>query len=212
MFYNKIFAWIFYENIPLLIIFFVAFFALNVAVYISYSSNTTSLYVALSLMVGGGAWLVSALYKVRIEYAIRPTAILCVYGGTAYLILRFILSVKRKIIARKAKREQVERELQFTLPDKDNSFVRARLNTVLKPQKTEDVETSEIQKIEFAHAKALIEKLKACRLTTADGLKIQSLIETIGTCATSSTCTTSELNQLSEAFSTLLKLSAKYAI
>ena len=212
MFINKIFAWLFYENIPLLIIFSATFFALNVAVYLSYSSNTTSVFIALSLIIGGSAWLISAVYKVRIEYALRPTAVLCVYGGTAYVILRIILGVKRKIIERKAKREQIERSLQFTLPEKDNSFIRARLNTVLKPTKVKESERMEIGKIEFSYAKALLEKLTDCRLSTADGLKAQSLMEIIGEYAVKPTCTTGELAKLSEAFSTLLKLSAKYAV
>ena len=129
-----------------------------------------------------------------------------------YLCLRMVLFVKKRINIRRLAREKIEREIQFTLPTKDNSFIRARLNTVLQSPTINDSQTTEISKIKFSYANELLKKLEIAKLSTADGLQAQSLTETIRACAGKTSCTANDLRSLNEAFSTLLKLSAKYAI
>lgn len=57
--------------------------------------------------------------------------LLLVIGSFFYLLLLAFLKIKETRRARREKRARESRQAMFTLPDKENSFVRDRLNTSL---------------------------------------------------------------------------------
>ncbi|MBQ8685651.1 MAG: hypothetical protein IJ514_05735 [Clostridia bacterium] len=212
--WQSVYAWLFYENRALTAIFFVALGALSVAAFVGYSCKSVGAYAALAATIGGGSWLVASLCGVSLKAAGRCIAVLCVYGGLSYLVLLLLCSVKGKIKKRREARAKIERKLQFTLPDSENSFVRARLNTVLKPTDTEDgqQETLPAQELKISYARQLLTRLKETQLSTADRLKTDELAGLISVYMSKDGWTANDLRALNDAFSGVLKLSAKYSV
>ena len=212
MWLNNIYAWLFYENTSLAIIFFIAVFALTVSSFIGYRYNSVGVYTALAVIIGGLTFIIGSLYGAIAKYAWRCTAVLCVYGGVIELVLRIVFGVKKRIKNRRESRAKIERELKFTLPEKDNSFIRARLNTVLKQEEPEKLQETQTKDFQLSYAKQLLVKLKESKLSTADSLKTEEFSSLLALYANKEKYTPNDLRTLNDALSGLLKLSAKYCV
>ena len=211
--WREMYSWLFYENIPLAVVFCSSVILLTVAFFIAYGLRSLGVYTALTVVLFGVYLLTVSIYGGAFRITNRCTAVLCIYTGSLYLILRTILAVRTKIQTRREQRLKRERQLQFTLPEKDNSFIRARLNTVLKSENEQET-VQEPQAIDFrlGYAKQLLMKLKEQKLSTADSLKREEFSALIGAYANKLQCTASDLRALNDALAGLLKLSAKYAV
>lgn len=210
--WREMYSWLCNENIPLAVIFCCSVFLLTVAFFIAYGFRSLGVYTALTIVLFGVYLLTVSIYG-GIRVANRCTAVLFICAGSLYLILRTVLALKAKIKTRRERRLKTERQLQFTLPEKDNSFIRARLNTVLKSENEQET-VQEPQAIDFrlGYAKQLLMKLKEQKLSTADSLKREEFSALIGAYANKLQCTASDLRTLNDALAGLLKLSAKYAV
>ena len=206
--WREMYSWLCNENIPLAVIFFCSVFLLTVAFFIAYGFRSLGIYTALTVVLFGVYLLTVSIYG-GIRVANRCTAVLFICAGSLYLILRTVLALKAKI----KRRLKTERQLQFTLPEKDNSFIRARLNTVLKSENEQET-VQEPQAVDFrlGYAKQLLMKLKEQKLSTADSLKREEFSALIGAYTNKLQCTASDLRTLNDALAGLLKLSAKYAV
>ena len=210
--WREMYSWLFYGYIPLAVVFCGSVILLAVAFFIAYGFRSLGIYTALTVVLFGVYLLTLSIYG-EVRIANRCTAVLCICAGSLYLILRTILAVRTKIQTRREQRLKRERQLQFTLPEKDNSFIRARLNTVLKSESEQET-IQEPHAIDFrlAYAKQLLVKLKEQKLSTADSLKREEFSALIGAYANKLQCTASDLRTLNDALAGLLKLSAKYAV
>lgn len=210
--WREMYSWLFYGYIPLAVVFCSSVILLAVAFFIAYGFRSLGIYTALTVVLFGVYLLTLSIYG-EVRIANRCTAVLCIYTGSLYLILRTILAVRTKIQTRREQRLKRKRQLQFTLPEKDNSFIRARLNTVLKSESEQET-IQEPHAIDFrlAYAKQLLVKLKEQKLSTADSLKREEFSALIGAYANKLQCTASDLRTLNDALAGLLKLSAKYAV
>ena len=74
-------------------------------------------------------------------------AIFCFAKGA----IKFFKSRRRKFIP--------ERQVEFMLPDRENTYVRSRLATVLNTELQNEAEKEEELPLTFAHAKTLLHKL-----------------------------------------------------
>lgn len=134
---------------------------------------------------------------------------------TLGMILFGVLRIKSAMRKRKQKRAEIERSLEFALPSGENTFVRARLNTVLripdeKQAKREEVPLDEFPKL--SHARELLAKVRASSLSSAERLETDELYKTLNVFLRKDTLTINDLQVLNDAFSRILKLSAKYAV
>lgn len=132
--------------------------------------------------------------------------------GTIFIVVLRIQSSAKK---RKRKRGETERSLEFALPSQENTFVRARLNTVLrvpeeKQGETEEASFEELPKL--SHARELLAKIKASPLSGAERLETEELSKALNFFLKKETLTVSDLRVLNDTFSRILKLSAKYAV
>lgn len=134
-------------------------------------------------------------------------------GGAIFLSLRVLLAIRFSRRRRKAERRERERRLAFALPDKENSFLRDRLNGRLKPSeaKTFDFFPSEA-KLSLSHAQKLLSKVKASPLAPADRLETQSLARRLTGLADRERLTKEEFSTLNDCLSELIKTAAKYAV
>ena len=141
-----------------------------------------------------------------------------VLRGASLLISTFLCGLlfavckaKEKIKKRRLQREEVRKNLQFTLPERDNEFIRTRLNTVLK-DKEGKVDLFFCNDFRFSYIKKLICGLKGRSLSPADRLKTEEYAGIIGAYAGKENWSLDEMENLNEILSAVLKLSAKYSL
>lgn len=144
-------------------------------------------------------------------------AYLCRALGALCLLQFSLISwwVVRKINKRKGEKfEQASRALKFTLPDRENSFVRDRLKGTLCPQEEKEQPTSTLKDFDLRleYTRKTISKLKASELTPADRLEVNRISKAVTFYALKNVLSPSEMRSLNDCFARLLKLTAKYAV
>lgn len=208
----------FFSDTLFLIVFAVGAAVLLLSAVLGLVLKSTGIFAALFALVGGVSWLTLSFCGRETFVLIRCAALLSTAGGGLYLILWGTLTARKKFAERKAARAEIERKLQYTLPQRENAFVRARLNTVLQvPKNGENAEevlgqTNAEELCRLSHAQKLLLKVKAAKLTTADRLSTEELTAVFGAYLKKEKLTAGDLRLLNDAFSDLLKLSAKYSV
>ncbi len=142
-------------------------------------------------------------------------ALVCLLVGLAILLF-VLLRVKSAVNKRKRKRAETERGIEFALPSQENTFVRARLNTVLRipdekgMEREEEIPFEELPKL--SHARELLAKVKASPLSGAERLETEELAKTLNVFLRREGFSTEDLRILNDTFLRILKLSAKYSV
>ena len=99
------------------------------------------------------------------------------------------------------------------MPDRENAFLRDRLNGPLKPQTGDTPEFNPLEaRLEFSHAEKLLSKVKASPLTPADRLETQALARRLTGLMEKDRLTKGEVSALNDCLLELLKTAAKYAV
>lgn len=139
--------------------------------------------------------------------------------ATALLVAHLLFHVREKSMRKKEKKRRMQAELkrreQFVLPDKDNSFIRARLHTALQDANTSLLQESNGVKQEsfrFDYVRKLLTRLKNAPLSTAERLQTEDLEKTLGYCLQKERLHTDDVRLVNDTFSAVLKLAAKYAV
>ncbi len=204
---------LFYGNEALTIAFVCALAILLVAATLAFFLRAPSVFLAFAaLTVGGGVLLVTFL---GLPWSETPVffSLLAVFIGGVYLFLFVALKIRARIAKRKKERAKAERKLQFALPDRDNSFVRARLNTVLQVDERPAFSSPVLQEgVCFSHARTLLARVKEAPLSPAERLETDELSKMIALYLQKSDFTAEDARVVNEAFARILKLSAKYAV
>ena len=130
--------------------------------------------------------------------------------GAVYLIVGGILRIKKRVAKRKAERREVERKLKFTLPERENTFVQARVSTALNGE-MQTVQTQTSEAIPLAHAFELLTALREKKLSTADGLTCAELASFLSLYKEKARWTNEESQDVNVALARVLKLTAKYS-
>lgn len=172
------------------------------AVIVACKTQTTGVVLGVNSAATG----VYALLYPKAVYA----SVLLIFTGVAYLLCTVTVAIvrgkekKRLALARKRKQEE------YLLPNRGNSYLRARLNTVLR---TGDIDDSLPQEpLRLAHAKQLLSQVKAKELSTAERLQIQDMEKLFSVYLQKESLRAEEIRLLSDSFAALLKLAAKYAV
>ena len=208
--WSEIFNTVFCQSYATLIVFCTACVLLVISALIGYKVKSTGVYSAFVLLVYGGACIAVLTQTLTGKSALYLTAGFTVVSGALYLTLWLILTIKESITRRRAQRKEIERKLKFTLPERENSFVQARLNTALHPD-AEKLQEQESQALPLSHAWDLLTKLREKQLTTADRLASAELAALLSLYKEKETWTNRESQAVNDALAGVLKLSAKYS-
>ena len=103
------------------------------------------------------------------------------------------------------------RRVEYTLPDRENSYVRARLSTALRGDMGAEEERTEYT-VCLSYARELLAKLKAAPLTQAERLETDGLEGIFSLYFHKSKWSANDLRAVNGACARLIKLSAKYAV
>ncbi len=110
---------------------------------------------------------------------------------------------------RRAQRIEETRALRYTLPERDNLYVRARLNTALQ---TGEQATDEPVELRLGYARKMLAKVKEAALSPVERLDVEELSSLIALYIEKEKWSSEDRRAVNEAFAKLLKLSAKYEI
>lgn len=101
------------------------------------------------------------------------------------------------------------RRVEYVLPDRENSYVRARLSTALRSDGAEEEEKADYA-VCLSYARELLAKLKAAPLTQAERLETEGLEGVFSLYFHKPKWSANDLRAVNGACSRLIKLSAKY--
>lgn len=191
----------------------IALSAFLLAALLAFFCKEKSIFSSLSAIIAGTAFsVVLAANKSDAVTALGACGLLIAFGF-GYLAVGISFSVRIRVQKRRAKREEVLRKLKFTLPDKDNDFIRARLNTTLSPTaKAANASDGEKKTFRLEHARQLLEKVKNAPLSKAERMEAEELSNLFYAYLKKSKWTAEDIRLLNEMFAYLLKLSAKYSV
>ena len=165
----------------------------------------TQLFADNAALVGGIIALLLALLFVSLV------------GYLTLLCVHIVKGVRRRRLAR----AEIARKLQFTLPDRENSYVRSRLNTVLKPCLEEEATLPIVdgeergigeESLQLGHARKLLCRVREAALSPADRLQTDEMSKTLSVYLRKTRFAAEDLRVLNDMLSMLLKMSAKYEV
>ena len=177
--------------------------------------RTFFLLSALSL---GGA-CVSALAQHQ-ELALHEYVDFCAtfleFSVGFYAILSIIAFLKKRREKRRKEREEICRRAVYMLPDRENTFLRERLQTGLRVEEGEETErmnvAEEYKEIKLDYVQKMVARLKSTPLSASDRLETERLSRLVNLYSVSENLSVSDLRSLNDCMLKLLKLSAKYSV
>lgn len=192
------------------IVFALASVTLFTALLVGYSMRNAGVYAGGGALVGGGIVLFVIFGNKEWERVSVLLAVLAILGGGAYIALVCALECKKAWRKKREAKETSLKRLEYTLPDKENSFIRERLNTVLKTGENEG-EKAETY-FRFVHACKLLAKVREKPLSTAERLETDEIDALFKAFLKKEKWNFEDVRIVNEAFARILKLSAKYAV
>lgn len=106
------------------------------------------------------------------------------------------------------------RDLEYALPQKDNEYIRSRLNTVLRASEEVSCERDEGYKetVRLSYARKLLARVKQAPLSVAERLETEEIGRAFALYLAKEEWNASDYRTVNGLFSVLLKLSAKYSV
>lgn len=209
-FWLKIYESVFCANNVVFITFCLSCTCLVAFALLGLKTKSTGIYCALALLVFGVACIATLTQTLQVKNAVYLTASFCVFAGVVYLSLWFALRTQERIRRRKEERRALARKIKFTLPEKENTFVQARLNTALNSE-VEKLKEEIVNPVPLAHALSLLATLREKKLSVADGLTCAELGAFLSLYQEKSRWTNEESQAVNSALAGVLKLTAKYS-
>ena len=160
------------------------------------------------MLLGGGALLYLFEQASVLELFIAASGVV-VLGGLAYVIgytLAFASRVHQELGARK---ERKYRQMEYTLPDRENTYVRTRLENFLN---VEDKSGERLWKTEFSYARSLLAKVRSADLSAVDALQAEEMGRLLAMYGKKERLAVEDMSVVNDAFACLLKLAAKYKV
>lgn len=134
----------------------------------------------------------------------------CALFGFTYPVLCGVIFRARVCRKKRLEKEQAARLEKYVLPDRQNTFVKERLQTALcaRPQETFPTE----QAFRLSYVRRTLTKLKSAPLSPADRVETERISTTLTQRCFQENLTAEQLRSVNDCFARVLKLAAKYAV
>ena len=175
-------------------------------------AKSAGLYAALCLALTGGGSVFLLTRGVAWKGFFLMLAIVCGLMGSGYAIVYVSVEIRERIAERKARREEKKRRVQFTLPDRENQYLRDRLQTALRTEREEAVLETRGSVARMGYARKLLAQVKESPLTPVERIDVEEFAKLLAAYDRKGKWSASDVKTVSEIFSRLLKLAAKYEI
>ncbi len=208
---------IFAEQTPLLLALGACAALLLVGGVLSCLFRELGLFTAIATGLTGGLTLFIVFGQTEAKASLAAVAIFLVFVGITHAAFFLVMWGRRRISERRHIRAETARRLCYTLPDRENSYIRMRLNTTLHVRENElnaDMGGSEDLKksIKLTYARQLLSKVKEAELTHAERLQVEETERVFSLYLAKERWDTKDLRAVNDLCASLLKLSAKYAV
>lgn len=159
-------------------------------------------------------WLQQILKILQKSDEKTTMAYVLVVGGVYLLLIAIILFAVwiARLVKRKRKSRYPKREVQFTLPDRENSYIRSRLLTTLNTEREVNERLEVELPLSFTHAQKLLSRMASAPLSPAERLELCNLTSVLEGYFLKTRFSAVDVRAINTAFLKLLKLSAKYAL
>lgn len=185
--------------------------------FIALRAKKEGVFVALALLTGSLCFLPVYL---SLRFTHNDTA---VFGILLIALERAVLSffashIKKEGKGSAASGKETSREQTGDVhaSDRENTFVRDRLNTSLQVAGEEKSEGEEYDleesKLRLNHVREMLAKLKSAPLSPGDRLETEGISRLITLYATKNLLSAKEIRDLNDCLSAVLKMTAKYAL
>lgn len=208
-----------------------AFFAFFIAVALQKTSAFFACGTAFSLLALLGCEVCREFS--RDDKKLLRVCLLCLYC-MLYVLYLACMRAAEKRRAKKAKFEAMKYREEYVLPERGNGYVRDKLREAALYSREnaanggataggvrEQCGINEEENIndgareanvEAEHAVSLLKKLRKAGLSVSDRLETESLAEKISNLSAKETLSADEIRELSDCFSQVLKMTAKYVV
>lgn len=183
--------------------------ALFVVFAVGIKSRTT--FFALSLLCGAVLNLLFMAYEDSLQAALVCNLTLAVAACIGSILLQIGLQLRVWLEKRKREREKICRKSEYTLPDRENRYVRDRLQTALRCGQGEREDCME-GVLHLEYVKKLLATIQNAPLAPAERLEADSMSRLFHAYLEKSKWTAEDVRAVNDLFTRLLKLSAKYAV
>ena len=129
-----------------------------------------------------------------------------------FLGLHFSIWLCNHRTQKRRERAEILRKLEYTLPDRENSYVRARLHTTLQCADRGEQRATIPPILRWEYVKKLLTSLRNAPLTMTERLEAEDMTKLFNAYLSKNKWTPEDVRVINELFSRLLKLSAKYAV
>lgn len=170
-------------------------------------TERSSIYVGTAIALVGGVGCGVALGW--LSYVPFCYSVLTLGGGVTYLFILLIIEQRRHKRARKKAEQERAKRLEFALPNRENSFIRARLQAAMQHASEEEKTAVDFQ---LCYAQKCIAALKSAHLSIIDRMRIEETEKILAAYAKKQDWTVGDVRALNDTFSALLKQSAKYTL
>ena len=187
------------------------------AAFLACLLKDTTIYTALLFVFGGGMGIAIVCRETNPTASFLSISLLSIVGGAAYVVIYFLLWIERAVKERKKIRAEIARRIKFTLPEDENTYVRARLHTTLNLQENEfnaymGGKNEEKADVKLSYARVLLNKVREAPLSAAERLQTEEMAKIFSLYCEKEGWTAEELRAMNDLWGALLKLSAKYAV
>ncbi len=149
-----------------------------------------------------------------VEYAILWSVLACLSILLLFVLAQFFAKVSvfcKRAAERKKNRKIAARRIQYTLPERSNGYLRARLHTALSDEVAEP-NGKDSAALQLRYAGQMLTKLKERPLTPVERLDVEEIGSLVALYSTRERWSGSEIKAVNSLLARLLKLSAKYEI
>ncbi len=150
-------------------------------------------------------------------YALLAVALTCLGLSLLWTVVRISYAVftlyrmaRVRLRERKKVRKERARRLQYVLPERENEFVRARLEGALRADEKEEL--AENVEIKLDYTRKMLARVKEAPLSPVERLDVEEMSGLLALFTRKEKWTASDRKAVNEVCARLLKLSAKYEI
>ena len=214
-----VFDWLLFtveENPMSVSVFGISFAFTFVAALVGFCCRDRGFYLSFSVMITSVALIVFLAAEKPLAFVLACMLALCFLSAIFYAMLTCGLMIRAHILRRRKRRAEILRKVQYTLPDKDNSYIRTRLNTQLQPQTAsfnkEEKEAGNKETFRPEYAGKLLQKVQEAPLTKAERMEMEEVARLFSAYLKKSRWTVEDVRLMNDMFSYLVKISAKYSV
>ena len=210
-----LFNWIFLGEVSLLAVFGVGLLFMVFASVFSCATKNISMFFAWFIMLLGGMYFALHYLSIQLKQAFPLFAALAIVCGGMYMVIFVLFRIRERKKLRKKEKNIQFRALEYSLPDRENTYIRERLNSALQSDYDNKIYNESVDEeiqFRFTYARKILLKLKSARLSAMERLETEEMENMLSLYRKKESYSIEDVRMINESFGRILKLAAKYSV